>query len=43
VSEDRPLVSVIMAACNGAEFIGETIESVLAQAYQPIELSGGAS
>lgn len=38
VSDDRPLVSVIMAAYNGAEFIGETIESVLAQTYQPIEL-----
>jgi glycosyltransferase involved in cell wall biosynthesis len=38
VNNDRPLVSVIMAAYNGAEFIGETIESVLAQTYQPIEL-----
>ena len=43
MSEDRPLVSVIMAAYNGPEFIGETTESVLAQTYQPIELSGGAS
>lgn len=38
MSEERPFVSVIMAAYNGAEFIGETIESVLAQTYEPIEL-----
>ncbi len=35
---DRPLVSVIMAAYNGESLIGESIESVLAQTYEPIEL-----
>lgn len=35
---NAPLVSVIMPTYNGAEFIGETIESVLAQTYRPIEL-----
>lgn len=34
----RPLVSVIMASFNHAEFIGEAIESVLSQTYQNIEL-----
>jgi hypothetical protein len=35
---DGPLVSVIMAAYNGAALIGESIESVLAQTYDRIEL-----
>ena len=34
----RPLVSVIMAAYNGEALIGESIESVLAQTYEPVEL-----
>jgi glycosyltransferase involved in cell wall biosynthesis len=38
VSTDRPLVSVIMPTYQGAAFVGETIESVLAQTYEPIEL-----
>jgi glycosyltransferase involved in cell wall biosynthesis len=38
VSTHRPLVSVIMATYQGAAFVGETIESVLAQTYEPIEL-----
>jgi glycosyltransferase involved in cell wall biosynthesis len=39
MSESRPLVSVIMPTYNGAEFVGESIESVLAQTYEPIELA----
>jgi teichuronic acid biosynthesis glycosyltransferase TuaG len=35
---DGPLVSVIMSAYNGADLIGESIDSVLAQTYDPIEL-----
>jgi glycosyltransferase involved in cell wall biosynthesis len=38
VSDHAPLVSVIKPTHNGAGFVGETIESVLAQTYQPIEL-----
>jgi glycosyltransferase involved in cell wall biosynthesis len=35
---DPPLVSVIMAAYNAAEHIGEALESVLAQDWQPLEV-----
>lgn len=35
---ERPLVSVIMPTYNAAPFVGESIESVLAQTYRPIEL-----
>jgi glycosyltransferase involved in cell wall biosynthesis len=35
---DTPLVSVIMAAYNAAEHIGEALESVLAQDWQPLEV-----
>lgn len=38
MSTQRPLVSVIMPTYQGAAFVGETIESVLAQTYEPIEL-----
>jgi glycosyltransferase involved in cell wall biosynthesis len=38
MTETRPLVSVIMPTFNAAPFIAETIESVLAQTYEPIEL-----
>jgi len=38
VTEDRPLVSVLMPTFNGSAFVGETIESVLAQTYEPTEL-----
>jgi teichuronic acid biosynthesis glycosyltransferase TuaG len=38
MSGDRPLVSVIMPTYNAAAFIAETVESVLAQTYEPIEL-----
>ena len=34
---DRPLVSVLTAAHNSASFVGETIESVLAQTYPSVE------
>lgn len=34
----EPLVSVVMAVYNGAEFIGEAIASVLAQTYERQEL-----
>lgn len=35
---DAPLVSVIMAAYNAAEHIGEALDSVLAQDWQPLEI-----
>lgn len=35
---DRPLVSVIMAAYNGARYVGSAIESVLDQSYPAVEL-----
>jgi teichuronic acid biosynthesis glycosyltransferase TuaG len=38
MSGNRPLVSVIMPTYNAAAFVAETIESVLAQSYEPIEL-----
>jgi glycosyltransferase involved in cell wall biosynthesis len=38
MSGNRPLVSVIMPTYNAAAFVAETIESVLAQRYEPIEL-----
>jgi glycosyltransferase involved in cell wall biosynthesis len=36
---DNPLVSVIMATYNAAPFVAESIESVLGQTYEPIELA----
>lgn len=36
--DDNPMVSVVIPAFNGAEFIGETIESILAQTYRPLEV-----
>ena len=38
MSENRPLVSVMMPTYNAAPFVAESIESVLAQTYQPMEL-----
>jgi teichuronic acid biosynthesis glycosyltransferase TuaG len=38
MSGSHPLVSVIMPTYNAAAFVAETIESVLAQRYEPIEL-----
>lgn len=38
MSDDLPLVSVIMPAYNAARFIGEAIESLLAQTYANWEL-----
>jgi glycosyltransferase involved in cell wall biosynthesis len=35
---DRPLVSAIMIFLNGAEFIAEAVESIVAQTYQHWEL-----
>lgn len=35
---NRPLVSVVLAVKNGERFLGQAIESVLAQDYRPIEL-----
>lgn len=32
------LVSVVIPAFNGAKYIGETIESILAQTYRPLEV-----
>jgi len=34
----RPLISCIVPCFNGARFIGETIESILAQTHRPIEV-----
>jgi len=36
--DDKPLVSVIMAAYNCQEYVGEAIESILAQTYENWEL-----
>jgi glycosyltransferase involved in cell wall biosynthesis len=36
--EGAPLVSVIMAAYNAADHIGEALESVLAQDWRPLEV-----
>jgi glycosyltransferase involved in cell wall biosynthesis len=33
-----PLVTIVLPVYNGAAFVGEAIESVLAQTYEPIEL-----
>jgi glycosyltransferase involved in cell wall biosynthesis len=38
VSSGKPLVSVIIPTYEGAAFVRETIESVLAQTYEPIEI-----
>ncbi|MFO7957702.1 MAG: glycosyltransferase family A protein [Candidatus Brocadiia bacterium] len=35
---ERPLVSVIMPAYNAEAFVGEAIESALAQGYRPLEV-----
>lgn len=38
VSRDQPLVSVIIATYNCAEYVGQAIESVLGQTYSRLEL-----
>jgi glycosyltransferase involved in cell wall biosynthesis len=38
VIEVPALVSVVIPAFNGADYIGETIESILAQTYRPLEV-----
>lgn len=37
-SAQKPTVSVVIPAYNGAEFLGEALDSVLAQTYQPLEV-----
>jgi glycosyltransferase involved in cell wall biosynthesis len=37
-ANESPLVSVIMAAYNAAEHIGEALQSVLAQEWRPLEV-----
>lgn len=34
----RPLVSIIIPVYNGADFLGEAIDSALAQTYSPVEV-----
>ena len=34
----NPLISVMIGVYNGAAYIGEAIESVLAQDYEPLEI-----
>ena len=36
--QDAPLISVMMTVYNGAPYLAEAIESVLAQTYRPVEL-----
>jgi glycosyltransferase involved in cell wall biosynthesis len=36
--QDKPLVSIIIPAYNSERYLAETIESVLAQTYRPIEV-----
>jgi glycosyltransferase involved in cell wall biosynthesis len=36
--DGKPLVSVMIGVYNGAAYLGEAIESVLAQSYRPLEL-----
>jgi glycosyltransferase involved in cell wall biosynthesis len=38
VTAGKPLVSVLIGAYNAASYLGEAIESVLAQSYRPLEL-----
>ena len=38
MSDDRPLVSVLIAVYNAAPYLGEAIDSALAQSYRPIEI-----
>jgi glycosyltransferase involved in cell wall biosynthesis len=36
--ENNPLISVIVPVYNGRRFLAETIQSVLAQTYRPVEV-----
>lgn len=38
VSDQSPLVSVVMSVYNGAKFIGKAVESILSQTLRPLEL-----
>ncbi len=35
---DRPLVSIVTPAYNAGAYIAETLESILAQDYEPLEV-----
>jgi glycosyltransferase involved in cell wall biosynthesis len=38
VAVEQPLVSVLIAACNAERFIAQTLDSVLAQSWKPLEI-----
>ena len=38
MSPDAPLVSCIIPVFNGARFLGEAVDSILAQTYRPCEV-----
>ena len=37
--DGKPLVSVMIGVYNGSAYLGEAIESVLAQSHRPLELN----
>lgn len=36
--EDSRLISIVIGSYNGADFLNETVDSILAQTYKNIEL-----
>lgn len=38
IMEERPLISVIVPVYNAGRYLAEAVESILAQAYRPIEI-----